>query len=78
MTKAKISAAKTGENHPMFGKVAANAISVFVYNLNGELVETFTSQVAAAKWLGTGESSVRKYIRSGKVFNGLFIIKKMS
>ena len=73
-TRAKISAAVTGINHPMFGKVAARAITVYVYSLDKVLVNTFDSQVAAAKWLGTSNITVINYIRSGKVFQGKYIL----
>jgi len=71
-TRAKMSEAQTGANHPMFGKVAANAMTVNVYSLDNVLVRSFSSKVACAKWLGVSEGSVRNYLRSGKVFKGLY------
>jgi hypothetical protein len=65
---------RTGANHPMFGKVAPNAITVSVYSLDGTLVNSFSSRVAAAKWLGVSDRSVFNYIRSGKVFKGLYLL----
>ena len=43
---------RTGENHPMFGITPTNAMTINVYSLDNKLVRSFTSQVAAAKWLG--------------------------
>jgi NUMOD3 motif len=40
---------RTGANHPMYGKVAANAMTINVYSaVDNELVHSFPSQVAAA------------------------------
>ena len=58
----------------MYGKVAANAMTINVYSLDNQLVREFSSQVACAKWLGVSEGSVRNYIRSGKVFKGLYLL----
>ena len=65
---------RSGANNPMYGKVAANAMTVNVYSLDNVLVRSFSSKVACAKWLGVSEGSVRNYIRSGKVFKGLYRI----
>ena len=65
---------RNGALNPMFGKVAPNAITVSVYSLDGTLVNSFSSRVAAAKWLGVSDRSVLNYIRSGKVFNGLYLL----
>jgi hypothetical protein len=74
-TRAKMSEALTGANNPMFGKsgeLSPVSIQVNVYSLDNVLVRSFSSQVACAKWLGVSEGSVRNYIRSGKVFKGLY------
>jgi hypothetical protein len=39
---------QSGANHPMYGKVAANAMTVNVYSLDNVLVRSFSSKVAAA------------------------------
>jgi len=81
-TRAKMSEAhkglKSGENHPMYGKVAANAMTINVYSLDNVLVRSFTSQVAAAEWLGVSNFTVHKYIKSGKVWNNLYTFRKSS
>ncbi len=67
--------AKTGANHPMFGKVAANALTINVYSLDNQLVRSFTSQVEAAEWLGVSNVTVHNYIKSGKVWNKLYTFR---
>lgn len=39
----------TGDKAPNFGKVPANAVPVYVYNTNSELVKEFSSQAQAAQ-----------------------------
>jgi len=65
---------RTGALNPMYGKVPANAMTIYVYSIDGTLINSFSSQVACAKWLGVSEGSVRNYIRSGKVFKGLYLL----
>jgi len=77
-TRAKMSDAKTGVNHPMYGTVSPTALSVSVYNLDNVLLKTFSSQVAAAEWLGVSNTTVSKYIRSRKVFRGKYLISSLS
>jgi group I intron endonuclease len=76
-TKAQMSDSKSGANHPMYGKVAANAMTINVYSLNGKLINSFPSQVAAANWLGVSNVNVHKYIKSGKVWNHLYTFRKV-
>ena len=71
-SKALMSDSKSGANHPMYGKVAANAMTINVYSLDNVLVHSFPSQVAAAEWLGVSNVTVHNYIKSGKVFNNLY------
>jgi NUMOD1 domain len=52
-------------NHPMYGKVAANAMTINVYDIDNVLVHSFPSQVAAAEWLGINKSTVSRHIKSG-------------
>jgi predicted transcriptional regulator len=43
-------------------------MTVNVYSaVDNELVHSFSSQIAAAKWFGVNPSTVSKYIKSGKV-----------
>src|SRR4051812_26507042 len=65
---------RTGANQPMYGKVAANAMTINVYSIDNVLVGSFSSQVAVAKWLGVSNTTVHNYIRSGKVFNDLYLL----
>src|SRR3954451_25025754 len=77
-TRAKMSDALTGANHPMFGKVAANAMTIYIYSLDGTLINSFSSQVAAAEWLGVSNVTVHNYIKSGKVWNKLYTFRAKS
>ena len=61
-----MSVAKSGANNSMYGKVAANAMTIDVYDLDNVLVRSFSSKVAAAKWLNTSRRTVSRYIESGK------------
>ena len=58
----------------MHGKVAANAITVYVYSLDNVLVQTFSSMTTAAKFLNTSKVQVHRYVRSGKVFQSKYLI----
>jgi hypothetical protein len=73
-----VSKANYGTNNPMFGKVAANAITVYVYSLDNVLVRSFTSQVAAANWVNIPRTTLKRYLSSGKVWNNLYIFRKSS
>jgi len=75
--RAKLGAAnsrRTGVNNPMHGQVAANAVGVSIYTVDLELVHNFASRDAAADWLAVSDSTILRYIRSGKVFRGKYII----
>jgi len=67
---------RTGANNPMYGKVPATAMTVNVYSLDNVLEYSFSSQVAAAEWLGVSRTTVQNYVRSGKVFNNQYRITK--
>jgi hypothetical protein len=67
----------TGALNPMYGKsgdLSPVSIQVNVYSLDNVLVRSFTSQVAAAEWLSVNQSTVSKYIKSGKVFRKQYLI----
>jgi IS30 family transposase len=49
---------------------------VFVFNLETLLVQTFSSQLAAAKWLGVAAPTVSKAIKRGHIVNGKYIIQQ--
>jgi len=75
-TRAKMSDSKSGTLNPMFGKISGNAMTINVYSLDNVLVRSFTSQVAAAGWLGVSNITVSNYIKSGKVWNKLYTFRK--
>jgi len=72
-TRAKISKAMSGANNsmygrtgalnPMYGKVPTHAMTIYIYSLNGTLINSFSSQVAVAKWLGVSNVTVHNYIK---------------
>lgn len=81
---AKIS--KPGALNPRYGvklsQETKNLISismskrpVFIYDLNGNLVNQFINSVQAAEWLGIHKSTVGRYIKSGKVWNNKYYIR---
>jgi group I intron endonuclease len=67
---------QSGANNPMYGKLPANAMTIYICSLDNVPVQTFSSQVAAAKWLGVSNITVSTYIKSGKVFNKLYVFRK--
>jgi hypothetical protein len=74
-SRALMSEVKLGDNNPMSGKVPANALTVNVYSaVDNQLVRSFSSQVACAKWLDVSEFTVRQYIKAGKVFRTQYLI----
>jgi hypothetical protein len=60
---------RTGDNHPMYGKVPANAMSINVYSLDNELVQTFSSMTAAAKFLILRKYKYTDMFAMAKFFN---------
>ena len=60
--KVPVSAFQSGANNPMYGKVPNHAMTVNVYSINGTLINSFSSQVAAAEWLNTSQTQVSRYI----------------
>jgi len=75
-TRAKMSDSKSGTLNPMFGKISGNAMSINVYSLDNSLVRSFSSQVAAAEWLGVSNTTVLNYVKSGKVWNKIYTFRK--
>jgi len=81
-TKALLRAAKQGINNPMYGRagslnpmygtVAPSAVGVNVYNLNNVLIHTFTSQSAAAKFLGVSQQCISRAIKQGFTVKGTY------
>jgi hypothetical protein len=75
--KSAISLANTGHNNPMFGKTANNALMVYVYTTDNVFVQSFSSHVAAATWLGISRWAVSRDIKSGKVLNNQYLIRNV-
>jgi hypothetical protein len=71
-----MSDSKSGALNPMYGKVPTHAMNINIYSLDGKLFKSFSSQVAAAKWLGVSNVTVSNYIKSGKVWNNQYILSK--
>jgi hypothetical protein len=82
-TRAKMSSSqqlvdRSGALNPRYGKVAANAITIDVYDLDNVLVCSFTSQVEAANWLKILRITLQRYHSSGKVWNNQYTFRKSS
>ena len=67
---------QSGALNPMYGITPTNAMTVNVYSIDNVLVQTFSSQVVAAKWAGVSRVTVINYIKSGKVFKNQYRFKK--
>jgi group I intron endonuclease len=63
----KLSAIKSGTKHPNYGKIAFNVVGTHILALDGDLVATFSSRMAAAKWLGISQPSVTNAIKRGSI-----------
>jgi hypothetical protein len=74
--KVPANAFQSGANHPMYGVTPANAMTINVYSLDGTLINSFSSQVAAAEWLSVNHSTISRYIKSGKVFQNQYLFRK--
>src|SRR4051812_18541008 len=72
--KVPANAFQSGADNPMFGKVAANAKTIYIYSLDYVPVQTFSSMTAAASFLNTSTVQVHRYVRSGKVFQSTYRI----
>jgi len=68
----------TGESAPNFKKVPANASPVYLYNTDRVLLNSFSSREAAAQFLNVSRITVIRYIKSGKVLNGRYIVTSSS
>jgi len=71
----KLSNAKKGNKHPMFGKVALNARKVYIYSLDNKLVKECSSIIETAKWLNTYSIKINKYISNSKAFDNKYFIR---
>jgi group I intron endonuclease len=77
-TRALMSSAKAGDNHPMFGKAhsaeakarmsSTKGTAINVYDVNGTLINTFSSAREAAKVLNCSKDTILKYAINGNIF----------
>lgn len=77
-SKALMSEAKKGINNPNFGKPVSTetkvkisatlGCAIYVYNLEGSLVNTFTSGRKAAEFFNSHHQTIMKYLRNNKLF----------
>jgi group I intron endonuclease len=78
-TLVKMSNAKSSENNPMFGKchstdtkalmsIAKGGSTIYVYDSQGSLVNTFSSARNAAVEYDTTRSTATGYVKNGKLF----------
>ncbi|RUS34421.1 hypothetical protein BC938DRAFT_480576 [Jimgerdemannia flammicorona] len=85
-----MSAAKQGENNPMFGVTGethpktglkgvkpSHTIQVSVLNIKTLEVLYFESQRDAAKFMGVSHNSVQRALRSKKAIKGLYVVQKV-
>jgi hypothetical protein len=90
-TKALMSFAKAGENHPMFGRTlptetldkisATKGTLIFQFDTKGILVNTFSSARQAATNFNCSKTTIKKYAINGELFQDkwtLFVCKSLS
>lgn len=83
-TRKKMSDAKKGSNHPLYGKTPSDetkkrmshalGTTIFMYSLDNQLLSTFTSSVAAAKYFSCTFNTILKYARSRYIFKSQYIL----
>jgi hypothetical protein len=61
-----------GANHYNYGLVAQNAVAVSIYTKEGSLVASFSSQSAAAEYLGVTQQAVARAIKYNSVVRRLY------
>jgi len=71
-TIAKLSKPKTEEQKAKFS--ATRGTSIFVYDIQGTLLNSFSSGRKAAEHFECSESTIMKYSRNGLVFKGHWIL----
>jgi group I intron endonuclease len=85
LTKAKMSEAKKGENHPMYGRTHLKeslekmsiykGTPIYVYSSDKSiLINTFPSTRKAGKFLNVSKDTIIRYVKSGKVFREKWIL----
>lgn len=79
---------KPGNLNPMFGKthsiesklkmsLAKSKISLGLYDIDGNLINTFCNQVELAKYLNLSKSTIGRYFKSEKILLNKYLIKKI-
>lgn len=89
-TKAKMSAAWTGEKNPYFGKTGTNhpkfglpgvkpshTIQVSLLNINTLETTLFESQRDAAKSIGVSHKTVQRAMKSGMLIKGVYVVREV-
>jgi group I intron endonuclease len=66
----------SGSNHYMFGQVAHNAQSCYLYSVDNTLIQSFDSKTDLAAYLKVSRGTVRKFIKSGEVFNKQYLLRE--
>lgn len=85
-TKSKISEAMRGKKNPLFGKTPteetktkireANGIAIEVFDMKTEETSVYASIRQAAKVIGRNETTVRRYLKSQKLYEGRYLFAK--
>lgn len=85
--ESKILISKQGELNPMFGRkhlessnlLISNKIRkpVTLYDINNIYILTFKSNVQLSEYLGCDKSTVGLFIKTGKLYKGMYYIKKI-
>jgi group I intron endonuclease len=84
-TKALLSKANKGENNPMFGKthkeetivkmsIAKGGNTIYVYDSQGLLINTFSSTRKAALHFKVNHKTIIKYLRCGLIFQNKWLL----
>jgi group I intron endonuclease len=79
MSEAQKKVDRTGGNNPMYGKqhcsetIAKMSIVkgggiIYVYDLQGSLINSFSSARKAAKFFSTNHQAIMRYVRNGEIF----------
>jgi group I intron endonuclease len=74
-TLIKLSNAKRGLNHPMFGKIALNAKKVYVYSLDNKFIKECSSISEVAKWLNSYPIKINRCISTNKAFEDKYLFR---
>jgi len=83
-TKALMSLTRSGENNSMLAKThsakskikmsTAQGTTIFVYDSNGSLVDTFTSVRKTGKYFNYFPTTIKKYTKTGELFQDKWIL----